>query len=125
MTRASCVLFGVLGVRPPVAFSFLLLLRNLSLSNCDDTSTPTVTMASLKRSDFEPEAETRPSKRATASSANGGVREALAPNIDKDPTTPRRDQRRPSQSRIVIRDEKDSSSEASSASEVSYFQPPA
>jgi hypothetical protein len=48
-------------------------------------------MISLKRSAPKPEAESRPSKWARASSADGDVRDAAAANIDKDPTTPRRD----------------------------------
>lgn len=48
-------------------------------------------MVSLKRSAFQSEAESRPSKQARASSADRDVRDAAAGNIDKDPTTPRRD----------------------------------
>lgn len=47
-------------------------------------------MVCLKRGAFELEAESRPSKRARALSADGDIRNAAAANIDKDPTTPRR-----------------------------------
>ncbi|KAK4032859.1 S-adenosyl-L-methionine-dependent methyltransferase [Parachaetomium inaequale] len=64
-------------------------------------------MVSLKPSAFEPKAESRPSKRARASSADGDVRDAAAAYIDKNPATPRRDPRpdlqRPSTTDLLTR----------------------